>query len=678
MSRLFTTFILTLSVVLVINHSVGQTFQTKPLDPANMDTSAKPSDDFNEYANGGWLKNNPIPPDQTTWGSFNELAEKNLTAEWSILKDAAKTTDAQKGTNAQKVGDFYFSGMDSASIEAQGAKPLDSEFKAIAAISNSSELQKEIAHLQTIGVRVPFGFSSGQDAKKSTDVIAHISQGGLTLPDRDYYLKNNEDSRKIRDQYSEHVAKMFSLLGDEDATAKKEAAIVLEFETQLAKGSMTRVERRDPEKSYHKMSVAEVNALTPDFSWSDFFQNVGLANPGNVNVGQPRFMKTLDSMLTSTPLDNWKIYLRWHLVNRTAEFLSSPFVNEQFHFSGTILNGQQEIKTRWKRIVQIADRALGEAIGPLYVAKFFKPEAKARAKEMVNNLTSALHDRIPQLTWMSPETKTQALRKLDAFGVKVGYTDKWKDYSALDIDRGPFVLNILKVAKFDFAYNLNKIGKPVDKTEWGMTPPTVNAYYTPTRNEIVFPAGILQPPFFDPNADDAVNYGGMGSVIGHEITHGFDDEGRKYDADGNLKDWWTDEDAKKYIEQSNLIEKQFDDYAAIDTFHVNGKLTLGENTADLGGLTIAYSAFKKATAGKPEEKIDGFTPDQRFFLAWAQIWRINIRPEALKVRLNTDSHSPGRFRAIGPISNMQEFFNAFGVKDGDPMMRPEKLRAKLW
>ncbi|MFI5252751.1 MAG: M13 family metallopeptidase [Bacteroidota bacterium] len=674
------TAILTIGILLIlaINISLCQTKQTKPLDPANMDQNVKPTDDFYQFANGGWVKNNPIPPDQSSWGGFNELRDKNLYALRDILENAAKNPDAPKGSNLQKVGDFYYSGMDSVAIEAQGSKPLDDEMNSITSMKNMMDLQKEIAHLQTMGLSVPFAFGSGQDFKKSTDVIVQFFQAGIGLPDRDYYTRTDDESKKLRDQYTEHVAKMFILLGDDDAIAKKEAATVMDFETQIANASMKNVDMRDPDKIYHKMTISELNDLTPDYLWSAFFTSVGLGKPGAINVGQPDFMKQVNTMLTSRTIDDWKVYLRWHLVNATASFLSSPFVKEDFHFKGTILNGQKEMKPRWKRIVQATDNSVGAPLGQLYVAKYFTQDAKARAAAMINNLKTALHDKIQNLTWMSEDTKKQAIKKLDAFGVKVGYPDKWRDYSGLEIDRGPYALNMLRVGAFDFKYDLDKIGKPVDRTEWGMTPPTVNAYYSPTMNEIVFPAGIMQPPFFDPNADDAVNYGGMGAVIGHEMSHGFDDSGCRFDGDGNLKNWWTIDDSIKYAASTSIIEKQFNNYVAIDTLHVNGKLTLGENIGDFGGLTIAYAAFKKATEGKPQEKIDGFTPDQRFFLAWAQIWRVNYRPQSLKLQVNTNPHSPGMFRTNGPLSDMPEFYSAFDAKDGDKMMRPADQRPKIW
>src|ERR1041384_3165776 len=670
---------LTIAMLLTLA-SIGpanaQNSQTKPIDPANIDPSVQPVQDFFQYANGGWIKNTPIPSDQSSWGSFQELRDKSLYALRSILEEAAKNPNAAKGSNEQKMGDFYFSGMDSVAIEAQGAKPLDAEMGAISEMKSTADLQKEVAHLQTLNIGIPVGFGSGQHFKNSSAVIVQIGQGGLGLPERDYYENPDEDS--LRHQYTDHLAKLFVLLGDDPAVAKAEADTVLDFETELAKASLKNVEMRDIEKLYHKMPVADVNALTPDFSWTDFFRNVGLANPGDVNVLTPGFFKQMNTMLTAEPLASWKTYLRWHLINGSARFLSTPFVMEDFHFKGMVLNGQKEIKPRWKRVVQSADNSLGEALGQLYVAKYFPPEAKARAKEMINNLIAALHDKINHLAWMSDATKKQANKKLDMFTVKVGYPDKWRDYSALEIDRGSFAQNMLRVAQFDFKYDINKVGKPVDRMEWGMTPPTVNAYYNPLFNEIVFPAGIMQPPFFDPKADDAVNYGGMGGAIGHEMSHGFDDQGRKFDGEGNMKDWWTSEDSAKYIKATQLIMDQFNGYVAIDTFHVNGKLTLGEDIGDFGGLTISYAAFKKAQEGKPQEKIDGFTPDQRFFLGWAQVWRGKYKDAALKQLVKTNPHAPGRFRVNGPLSNMPEFFEAFSVKEGDPMMRSADQRPKIW
>jgi putative endopeptidase len=651
----------------------------KPLDLANFDTTVKPADDFFRYANGNWMARNTIPPDQSLWGSFSELQEQNYAVLHDILEEAAKDKSAPEGSAKQMVGDLYSSGMDFASIEAQGIAPLADEFERIKSLKDPAGLQAEIAHLQMMGIAVPFAFFANQDAKKSTDVIPHLSQSGLGLPDRDYYTKEDVNSKQLRDQYADHIKKMFVLLGDDSATAGAEAATVMQIETELAKASMTRVERRDPNATYHKMTLDGLTALAPDLSWKPYFTDLGLSDPGSINVGMPAFMKKIDTMISSVPIDQWKVYLRWHLVNSTADYLNAAIVDEDFRFGGAILTGAKEIRPRWKRILEATNRGLGEDLGQLYVAKTFTPEAKARAREMVMNLKAALHDKIATLEWMSDSTKEQAFKKLDAFGVKIGYPDKWRDYSALKINRGPYVLNVLAARRFEFNRNLQKIGKPVDHAEWRMTPPTVNASYSPNMNDITFPAGILQPPFYDPNADDAFNYGGMGAVIGHEMTHGFDDQGRKFDAAGNLTDWWKPDDAKNFTSRASMVEKQFSGYTAIDTLHVNGKLTLGENIADLGGLKIAFAAYQKTLEGKPRpEKIDGLTPEQRFFLAWAQIWRVNIRPEAVRLRLNTDPHAPGRFRCNGPLSNMKEFLDAFNVADGSPMARPPDERARIW
>jgi putative endopeptidase len=648
------------------------------LDPKNIDPSVKPCQDFYQYANGNWLKNNPIPPAYSSWGSFTELAEKNNIVLREILEETERNTNAPKGSNAQKIGDFYATGMDSARIESLGAGPIEADLKHIDAVTDMKGVQKELARFHVYGIGGVFGFFASQDQKNSTQVIGQLSQGGLGLPDRDYYLSDDAKLKKNREEYVDHVVAMFRLIGDDAAAAEAEAKTVLAFETRLARASYTRVERRDPDKNYNKMTQAQMAALTPDFSWPEFFAGIGLSNPGDVNVGQPPFFKEVNVMLKEVPLSDWKTYLRWRLVSSAASELSSPFVNENFRFYGTILTGAKELQPRWKRIIQIINRTMGEALGQLYVDKAFSPEAKARAKEMVNNLVAAMREHINGLDWMDATTRAAALKKLESFAVKIGYPDKWRDYSKLEVDRTSYLENLRRAAEFNFNFNMEKIGKPVDRTEWGMTPPTVNAYYSATRNEIVFPAGILQPPFFDPEADDAVNYGGMGAVIGHEISHGFDDQGSKFDADGNLKVWWTPETRKKFDERTALVVKQFDGYVAIDSLHVNGKLTLGENIGDLAGLSIAYTALEKALAGKPRPLIDGFTPAQRFFLAWAQIWRRNGTPEALRLQARTDPHSPSTFRTNGPLSNMPSFYKAFGCGDGDSMVRPEAVRANVW
>src|SRR6266478_4299106 len=587
-----------------------------PFDTANMDTSVKPSDDFFLYANGGWIKRTPIPPEYSRWGSFNQLIEKNNDALHDVAERAGKETTATD-PDAKKVGDYYASGMDEAKVEVAHARPLADELKRIDGVKDRNDVLKEIAHLHTLGVTSLFGFTSGQDDKNSTMVIAQAYQGGLGLPDRDYYTKADDDSKKLRDQYVQHVTKMLTLLGEEPKAAGEHAKKILALETSLAQASRTKVELRDPQKNYNKMKTSALQALTPDFKWDAYFKETKLPDPGDLNVGQPDFFKGANKVFASTPIDIWKEYFRWHLVHATAEELSADFVNENFNFYETTLRGTKQIKPRWKRVVASTDSSIGEALGKLYVADYFPPESKARMLDLVNNLRSALAD------WI-------------------------------------------------------KIGKPVDRSEWGMTPPTVNAYYNPKLNEIVFPAGILQPPFFNPKADDAVNYGGIGAVIGHEMTHGFDDEGRQFDEVGNLRDWWTPESAAKFKERSGAIVKQYSEYEPLPGLHVNGELTQGENIADIGGVKIAYAALQKALAGKPQEKIDGLTPEQRFFLSFATIWKSKQRDEDLKLMVNTNPHSPARYRVNGPVSDLVEFQKAFNLPDNCPMVRPPDKKVNIW
>ncbi len=601
---------------------------------------------------GGWMKTNPIPPEYSSWGTFTELADKNQQNLRQILDDAVNAK-ARTGENEQKIGDFYASCMDTTAIEAAGTKPLEPEMARIAEIKTVANLQGETERLQTRGVSALFRFGSNQDAKDSTRVIGGAFQGGLGLPEREYYLKEDDHSKQLREAYQKHVAKMFELLGDPGDQAEAQAAAILKIETALATASMKNTDLRDPDKTYHKMMLADLQALTPNFSWEAYFKAAGHPELKEINLGQPDFFKALDTQLTSTAMEDWKNYLRWHLVEAAAPGLSEKFVAEDFEFRGKTLTGAKEIQPRWKRCVQATDRVLGEALGQVYVQKYFPPEAKARALEMVHNLVAALRDDLQTLPWMGPDTRAEATRKLQAFAVKIGYTDKWRDYSALQIDRRSYAENQLRGAEFEFARRLNKIGKPVDRTEWGMTPPTVNAYNNSSMNEIVFPAGILQPPFYDPQADDAVNYGGMGAVIGHEITHGFDDHGSKFDSRGNLKDWWSPEDLKNFKSRAACVSDQFDAYVVDGDLHENGNLVLGESIADLGGLTIAYAAYQKALQGKPRPpERGGFSPEQRFFLGWAQVWGANERIEYARLMANTNPHPLPRFRGNGPLSNM--------------------------
>jgi predicted metalloendopeptidase len=653
-----------------------------PLDPSNMDTSVKPGDDFFRYVNGGWVKRTEIPPEYSRWGAFNELIEHNNDALHTIAEKASQTQiDPKLAPETQKVGDYFASGMDEATIEAMRTQPLQDELNRIDAIKDGKDLLAEIAHLHSIGINAFFNFGAGQDSKDSTHDIAQAVQGGLGMPDRDYYTKQDADMKETRDKYIAHVTKMLSLLGESADKAADDAKKVMALETKLAEASRTRVQLRDPVKNYNKMGVRQLQDLTPDWNWSDYFKKINLVEAGDINVHQPEFFRAVNESFKSTPIDDWKAYLRWHLINATAPYLSTDFVNEEFNFNDRILRGTQQIKPRWKRVIISEDDAIGEALGKLYVDFYFPPEAKARALELVNNLKEALADRIKTLDWMDEATKKEALKKLAAFTVKIGYPDKWLDYSLLQIDRGPFVLNTMRAEKFEADRDVQKIGKPVDRTDWGMTPPTVNAYYNSNMNEIVFPAGVLQPPFFYPNADDAVNYGAIGAVIGHEMTHGFDDQGRQFDAAGNLRDWWTPKSATEFKKRSGAIVKQYSEYEPLPGQHVNGELTQGENIADVGGVKLAYAALQKALDKHPEErnkKIDGFTPEQRFFMSFAAIWRQKVRDEEQKLRLNTDPHSPAQFRVNGPLANLPEFQKAFNIPDDSPMVRPADKRVNIW
>jgi predicted metalloendopeptidase len=648
-------------------------------DLANLDRSVSPCDDFYKFADGGWIKNNPIPADRAAWATFNKLNDRNQDVLHDILEEAAKDTTAAPGSNWQKIGDFYASCMDESQVAAAGLKPLESEFRRIAEIRDAAGLQSEIARLQRQNVNAVFAFGSEQDLKDSTQVIAGAGQAGLGLPDRQYYLDEDGRSKELRGAYVQHVTNMFKLAGDDPASAAAEAKAVLDLETSLAKASTKREDLRDPEKNYHKMALAQLAEATPHFSWASYFKEVGAPPVSSADIGQPDFFKAVDAAIVSVPLADWKSYLRWHLIHGVAAALPGPFVDENFDFYGRTLTGAKQLLPRWRRCVQATDRNLGEALGQHYVQRNFPPEAKSRALVMVKNLVAALRDDLSTLDWMSSATRAQAAKKLDAIGLKIGYPDKWRDYSAFAVDRGPYVVNALRGGTFEFARDLGKIGKPVDRNEWEMTPPTVNAYYSRSMNEIVFPAGILQPPFFDFQADDAINYGGMGAVIGHELTHGFDDQGAKFDAQGNLNNWWTPEDLKNFQQRGECIAKQFEAYEVEPGLHLNGKLVEGESIADLGGMTIARAAFLKTLAGKPAPApIDGFTAEQRFFLGWAQIWAANLRAEYARLIAKTDPHPLDQFRANGPLSNTPAFAKAFGCGAKSPMVRPEEQRCRIW
>ncbi len=647
--------------------------QRKFIDPKNMDTSVKPGDDFYRYANGSWLKKNAVPASKTSWGSFNELREKSVEAMRSLLDESAK--NPQKGRLQQMVGDFYASGMDSLTIEKRGWEPLKPDFARVDKLQNMTDVLNELAYQRRQSNGMLHGFSVSQDRKNVTKYLPQFGQGGTTLPDRDYYLKNDARSTKIREAYRDHLTKMFGLIGD--GQAAQNADKIIQFETALARAQMARVDMRDPYKTYNKLTVADFNKLTPHINWSDQMTKFGVKGQDTVLVSNLNFFKAVDSLLVATPIADVKTYMRWNLLRGAAPYLSSPFVNQNFAFS-KVLTGQKEQTPRWQRVSSLIDGTLGDMLGQLYVQNYFKPEAKQRMMTLVDNLEASFKEHINGLEWMTPDTKKKAINKLVSFKRKIGYPDKWKNYEGVAIKRNDFFGNVDAAGKWSYNYMINRLGKPVDKTEWGMTPPTVNAYYSPVNNEIAFPAAILQFPFFDAEADDAINYGGIGAVIGHEMTHGFDDSGRQYDADGNLRDWWTKDDAAKFKERAGKVEAQFFGYKVLDTLAVNGKLTLGENLADLGGLAIAYDAFKKTKQGQGNAAIDGFTPDQRFFLSWAQVWRINVLPEQQAQLILTDPHAPGQYRCNGPLSNIDAWYQAFNVQPGDKLYKAPDQRIRVW
>jgi putative endopeptidase len=650
----------------------------KFIDPANMDLSIKPGDNFFDYANGTWIKQNAIPAKETRWGSFNILHQENTDKLLNLLSEVSKTSGAAKGSLKQRVGDLYASGMDSLTIEKQGYSPIKSDLARISKVADINGVINEMVYERVNGEGSPlFGFGVGQDSKHPTVNIVEFRQGGTSLPDRDYYLKDDARTKKIQDAYKHYIVTLFTLTGTSEADAEKNASTIFNIETTLAKAQLSRVAMRDPNKTYNKFAVTDFEKTTPHLKWAQLMPLLKVNGQDTVLVAQPDFFKVADELLTTTPVADWKVYLQWNILKGSAGALSSPFVKANFEYSSA-LSGQKVQTPRNERMSGLVDGSLGELLGQLYVEKYFTPAAKKYMVDLVNNLKVTLGERIQHLDWMSDVTKAKALKKLAAFTVKIGYPDKWQPYAGLEIERHDYAGNLRRISIWRYNYNVSQLGKPVDKARWGMSPPTVNAYYSPTNNEIVFPAGILQFPFFDFGADDAVNYGGIGAVIGHEMTHGFDDQGRQYDGDGTLRDWWTKDDADKFKTRADQVVNQYSAFTVLDTLHVNGKLTLGENLADLGGLNVAYAAFKKTKQGQSNTKIDGFTPDQRFFLSWAQVWRGSQRPEAAAQRILTDPHSPEQYRCNAPISNIDAWYAAFDIKPGDKNYKKPEDRTRVW
>jgi len=647
------------------------------IDKSNMDLSVSPGDDFYNYASGNWIKNNPVPAKETRWGSFNQLRDFNINAVKTILAESA-SSKAPAGSIEKRVGDFYMAGMDSLTIEKLGYTPIKADLQKVAALTDLNSVVNHAALMRTYGAGSPFfGFFVGQDRKYVKNIVPQLGQGGTTLPDRDYYLKNDSRSTAIQQAYKNYITKLFTLSGTAPAEAVKNAETIFNFEKKLAQAQMSRVEMRDPYKTYNKFAINDFSKTTSNLNWQKLLPLMKVNGQDTLLVSSPKFFADLNAAIGSTPVSDLKTYLQWNVLKSSAPYLSSDFVNANFAFSQAI-SGQKVQTPRWQRMSSLTDGTVGELLGQLYVDKHFKPEAKARMQELVSNLVKAYEIRIKNLDWMSEITKQKALDKLHAFTPKIAYPDKWKTYEGLEIDRKSFYQNLKNAGTWGYQDMVSQLGKPVDKTKWGMTTPTVNAYYNPVNNEIVFPAGILQFPFFDPNADDAVNYGGIGAVIGHEISHGFDDSGSQYDKDGTLRNWWTDEDMTRFKTKAKALQEQYDAYTVLDTIHVNGKLTLGENIGDLGGLNAAYEAFKMTKQGQSNEKIDGFTPDQRFFLSWAQVWKGNILNETAAQLIVTDTHSPGPYRTIGAPVNMDAWYKAFDVKPGDKLYKKPEDRIRIW
>ncbi len=652
------------------------TARTLGVELANLDRSVRPQDDFYQFVNGTWMKTVQIPADRARYGTFIELADKSELALKNIIEESAAAKERAKGSDAQKVGDLFQSFMDTQRIESLGLTPVRPELDRVAALKSLDALPELFAELQRAGVQTPFALYVGQDAKQATRYITYASQSGLGLPDRDYYSKQEPKFVEVRAAYLAYIEKLLTLAGEKDAKAAAQA--ILALETSLAEKSWDRVKNRDREAVYNLKSMAELEQLTPGFSWARYLKAAGAEKTPAVIVRQPDYFQFMAALLKKTPLPVLKQYLAFKVVDGNAPLLSQAFEEAHFAFRGKTLQGMQENRPRWKRAVAEVNDALGEVVGRLYVERHFTPASKERMRELVSNLRAAFKDGIEQLEWMSPATKAQAQAKLAKFNVKIGYPDTWRDYSRLEIAADDLVGNVRRASAFEFQRMVDKLGKPIDRGEWGISPQTVNAYYSSTMNEIVFPAAILQPPFFNPEADDATNYGAIGGVIGHEFSHGFDDQGSRSDGDGNLRDWWSAEDKTAFQTRTGMLVEQYSGFSPLEKMNVNGKLTLGENIGDLSGLTVAYRAYKRSLEGQPAPVIDGFNGEQRFFLGWAQIWRGVYRDDALRQMLLTDSHSPGQYRVNGVVRNMPEFYEAFGVKQGDASWLPPEQRVKVW
>ncbi|MCX6154257.1 MAG: M13 family peptidase [Candidatus Kapabacteria bacterium] len=667
-------------IIITFFYSIGslKAAGQKSFDVNGMDQTIKPGTDFFKYTNGNWCKNNPIPPEYSRYGSFDILQEQNYSNIKGLLESAAADKNAKHGSVAQKIGDFYSTGLDIEKIEKDSWNPIKEDLLRIDQVRNFEQFTQIIISLHKKGIFPLFYFGSAQDEMDSEKIIAMIYQGGLGLGDRDYYLGTDKRSTELRTEYKKYIQNMFQLIEISPEAATRASETIINIETQIATGSRTRLELRDPQKNYNKMTLEELSKIIGKFNFHEYFKLFGVAAEAPINVGQPDFIKNLSMAFESIPLQDWIVYVKWHLINSSAGYLNSKFENERFHFYGTVFSGKEKMKDRWKRVLEATSSAMGEAIGQLYVEKYFPPEAKKRMLELVANLKTALAGRINKLEWMGDATKKEALNKLNKINVKIGYPDIWRDYSLLQISKESYLSNVWAANEFEFKRDLEKIGKPVDRSQWDMTPQTVNAYYSPNMNEIVFPAAILQPPYFNLEADDAINYGAIGTVIGHEITHGFDDQGRQYDKDGNMKDWWTENDAKNFKAHTQVIVDQFNTFVAIDTMHVSGELTLGENIADIGGLTVSYNAYMNSIKNKKVENIDGFTPQQRFFLSYANIWKQNIRDKELMKRIKEDVHSPALFRVNGALPNIPYFYEAFNIKQGDKLFLAPDQRAKIW